>query len=153
MQRIDIVGGKGNIMRLSNYARTPVRPRDFYIAVAAVVVLLGGMGIYELQTGHVLHVSGISPLLCVGVLLLVWGIAFSRLLKYGRRAFPWQRMVVLVGYTLFLGSYLWPNPPAVVSWVGNAGFLVFMAIELSPFLTFKKKTDGALSGSHPNSPS
>ena len=123
-------------MRLSEHAKSTVRPRDAWIALAATAVLLCLIGVYVQETKNT---HGISPWLCGGALLFLWGIALFHLVRFGRQAFPRQRVTALIGSTLFLGSQLWPQPPTAISWARNVGCLMLVMGSLSPFVAFGKQ--------------
>lgn len=72
-------------MRVSNLGRQEVRPLDFWVAVVGVMLLLGGMGVYSMQSGHA---SAVPRWLTAGVLMLVWARALWDVARQGRNAFP-----------------------------------------------------------------
>ena len=125
-------------MRLSEHARSVVRPRDAWIAVAIVVVLLGAMGIDQMLGGHL--PSG-APWFWGGALILYWVAMLVPAFRYGRRALTWQRLIFPLGYTLFMVGQLWMHPPEAISWLANIGLLFVVGGMLAPYVEFGKKRD------------
>jgi hypothetical protein len=127
-------------MRLSQDAKTPVRPRDFWIAVVTTTVVLGGIGVYSMQNGHGTfgHVPQV-PWLNGGVLLFIWVLTLYGLIKRGWCVFTWQWTAFLVGYTLFVSDKLWPHPLSMLTWVSNIGLLLMCIGILSRYIDFGKK--------------
>ena len=122
-------------MRVSHLGRQEVRPLDFWVAVVGVVFLLGGMGVYFMQSGHV---PGIPRWLTAGGLVLVWGRALWDLVSQGRKAFPPFRAVLLVGFSLFLSGDLVPSLGRA-SWVKDAGSLLLTLGLLWPWIEFGRR--------------
>jgi hypothetical protein len=110
-------------MRLQDEAHQTVRPRDFYLAILAVVILLGAMGIYLMETGSV---PDVGPIFWIIVLPVVWIVALANFLKYHPRPFPWGQLALLVGYTLFGCTRVMPPGTMFLSWVEAGGVLLMM---------------------------
>jgi len=129
---------KTNI-RLSRQAISTVRPRDFWIAVAAVVFLLGGMGIYFMQTGKV---PDFSPWLFGATCLMGWILALIDLVRYGKPAFRWQRLALLTGFTLYAVGDIWHHHSPFIVWAGKLGMLYIVLSSLTFFFDFGKQRGG-----------
>lgn len=126
-------------MRVSEFGKLEVRPRDFWGSVGAVTLLLGAMGVYLIQTGKLPLAPPFSHWLWAGLLLFIWGSALFGFLRYGRRAFPLWRVAGILGYSLFVGSHFVPRLGRVASWMDGVGSLLMMGGILWPYLEFGKR--------------
>ncbi|MBC8134765.1 MAG: hypothetical protein H8F28_02630, partial [Fibrella sp.] len=80
-----------------------VPAKSFWIAVLAVAIPLCVLGFYNIETGDVPEVPSefhVSSLVFLAVVVLY------QLSKYGRRAFPFSRVMNILGLTLFFSSLL-----------------------------------------------
>lgn len=129
-------------MRVSEFGRQGVSPRDFWVAMAAAMLLLGAGGAYFMQMGRMPPDD--PPWLWAGLLLLVWGRAVFDLLRYGRRAFPLWRGMLILGCTLMAGSHVLPR---LGRWEG-LGTLLIMGGLLLPYVAFGKRPPPAEAAPH-----
>lgn len=135
-------------MRLSPYAKTPVSSIGFWISVAFVVVLLDSTGWLQMQTGHI---PDIPAWLWVGPLLVFWVVTLFQLIRSRGQGFSWQQIVLAIGFTLMVLSYLLPHFSAVKSWLSGVGTLVVLVFVFLPYLEFGKRTHETSDESHSDS--
>ena len=121
-------------MRLSEHARSVVRPRDAWIAVVIVGVIAVSRSLVQ-QIPH-----GVSWL-WGGALVLIWIGTFVQLYRHGLRALTLPYAILIVGYTLYAGGHLWQHPSSAISWLANIGLLFVAGGMLAPYVEFGKKRD------------
>ena len=119
-------------MHLRDEAKQPVRPRDFWVTVGAVLVIACLICRYTLPTKYA-HTAEIC--FWSGSLAVVWGTLIWDVFRFGRRALPWPRIVLAIGMTLVGGQYLWPHAPAAVTWANHAGTLLVLVGALAPWFS------------------
>ena len=113
-------------MRLKPEWRQPVDPKGFYLTVAAVALLLIGVGLAFVQGVRLGRLG--SAFLAAGW-LWVWAVSLVQLAKYGWRAFPPVRITLLVGLTVFASSQLMESRLPARLWAEWAGtFLLLLGI-------------------------
>ena len=130
-------------MRLSEMAKTPVRPRDFWIAVVIGILICCGIGIFS--TPGERNTQANSWLLG-SWLLLIWAIILFQVVRYGWRVFTLERAAILIGSTLFLGEKLWLHPPSPVSWASGFGCTIMIIGILLPYVDFKRPSNTSNTG-------
>ncbi len=127
-------------MRISDQGRQQVRPRDFWLTVIVVIALMGGVGLYFMQTGRL---PAAPPWSVAAFLLFLWAIFLYRLLRYGRGIYSPMQVLAHLGCTLLLGSDLVPPLVQAVSWLKNLGALLIGLSMLSEWVDFKKRPSPA----------
>ena len=145
--RIDVTlaptGKRVILMRISEQGRAQVRPRDFWLIVLSVTLVLGGAGVYEMQTGHLPAASsGMAKVYHgfeISFLLVLWGAVLFRSVRKPRRVYRLTDLACLVGCTLVFGSDLISGPGRAAGWVKNTGMLLILLDILPYFVTFGKR--------------
>lgn len=95
------------------------------VAVLVVIVLLGGMGVVSIREGHLPPI----PSAFYGMLLAtVWGPALWNWWQFGKRAFPFWRVVYLIGFSAFAGGNLLAPGVALREWIINIGTLAVLVV-------------------------
>lgn len=138
-------------MRISEHGKAWVRPLDAWITVIFVTLLLGGLGFYEIQNGHLptpapwmeAPYHGVAA----GVLLFLWASFLVGFLPNSRNTDPSRRnriyaptrFLSILGPTLFLGCALLPSLGRATAWIQNAGILLMFLTTMSDFVTFGKR--------------
>jgi uncharacterized membrane protein YhaH (DUF805 family) len=132
-------------MRLSRYAQTPVAPRDFWIAVLVIALVLGGVGIYTTQSANGFRFPHV-PLLWAGLLLCVWLVTVAALAVRWRRGRlardSWQAPATLLAYTLFVSDKLTPHSAQWLSCTSTIGAIMIGVMMLLPYIDFGRKPRG-----------
>lgn len=123
-------------MQVKEEWKQPVAPKDFYGAVLMVIALLGGMGIYLMQTGHV---PQFSPKWEAAYLLVVLAVAFRMMVKYGWRWLTLARVGIFLGYGLLVSSRFVSPALLLKAVFGDAGTLLMMIGFAATLFDFKKK--------------
>ncbi len=122
-------------MHLRDEAKQPVRPRDFWLAVGAAVVLIGIICVYSGPLEHSPAARWVSAILIVSL----WSTSLWRIVRFGWRAYSWSDAAVLLGVTFIFGKDVWPHAPAIVGKVADNGiFLIAIGI-LAPYFTRGKR--------------
>ena len=122
-------------MRISQLGRQEVRPREFWVTVWVVTLLLGGIGVSFMRTGKV---PEFPTWLWAGLLLFMWGKAILDGYQHGTKAFSHERCLNILGGTLFAGSHLVLHLGLLASWAGNLGLVIIMWVLLAPWVEFGK---------------
>lgn len=138
-------------MQISEYGRAPVPPPSAWIAIVTVTLLLGGMGLYEIQTGHLPTAPPWMTIpyhgLAGGILLFLWVSFLVGFLptprnvdpSRSRRIYSPTKFISILGPTLFLGGILLSSLGRASVWMQNAGLLVMFLHTMSDFITFGKR--------------
>jgi hypothetical protein len=78
-------------MRISEEAKAHVHPRDFWLVVGIVTLVLGGAGLYFIQTGHMPTMAGWMITTYhgfeVSFLLFIWAMFIYRSIGRSRRVY------------------------------------------------------------------
>lgn len=119
-------------MRISDEGRQQVRPRDFYLAVFAVVLLLTGSGLWFMETGSVPAIPGERAV----ILVVMWSIASFKCWRGGVTAIQGNQWVLIVGWTLFGIRRLIPAATWLPTWLESLGVLLIVAAMLMRFIHF-----------------
>jgi hypothetical protein len=140
-------------MRLSRYSQTPVAPRDFWTCVLVATLVLGGLGIYSMQSANGFHFPHL-PLLWAGLLLCLWLVFLAGIAKQwrmGRLARDsWQSVAALFVYTLFISDKLAPHPAQWLHWTSNVGALLMGILMILPYVDFSKRPRGGAAAHAPD---
>ncbi len=120
-------------------AKQPVRPRDFWLTVGAVLVLLCLICTYTVPRKYT-HPTEIC--FWSGSLVMVWGALAWDLFRSSRWAFSWSRLVIAIGVTMLAGKYLWPHAPAAVAWADHAGMILLLVGIFAPYFTSAPRPKG-----------
>jgi len=130
-------------MHLSEEGRAQVRPRDFWIAILVVTLVLGTIGLFDIQTGHMPTTSPWMATAYHGFeivfLLFVWTAFGVRSMRKPRVVYSSKEMVNLVGCTLLFGSDLIPHLGHGADWGKNLGLLLIAVSSFSNLVTFGKR--------------
>jgi len=129
---------KTNI-RLSQETAPSVRPKDFWIALATAVLMLGVIVIHPM---HAAKLSIFSRWFFGGWFLLTWAWALNDMLGYGKAAFSWQRLTQLTGYSLYAGGYLLDLIPIPLVLARNLSMFLIGVSLLLFFFDIRKHREG-----------
>lgn len=118
-------------MRLSDKAKQPVHPRDFWLAVGAAVVLIG---IICVDLGPQKHFSAGSWFWAAG-LVVMWSVNLWRLFRFGRQVLPCHKVLILLGFTLISGEHIGPPLSAAGDWAISGGTLLLLVGASAPWFS------------------
>lgn len=118
-------------MRLSEKAKQPVRPRDFWLAVGVTIVLLTVIGVYAVRLEH----SSAGSWFWAAGLIVMWSIHLWSLFRFGLRAYSWDNAAVLLGVTLIFGTRFWPQTSTAVTWAEGCGAILMIVGVLAPYFS------------------
>jgi len=91
------------------------------LAVLSVVAYLAWLGITFLQTGYV---PDIPPGLTGGVLAAVWIAAIVRVARFGKQAITVESILLVVAYTMMMGTKLLSFDSATAEATKNGGYFL-----------------------------
>ena len=112
-------------------AKQQVPAKDFWTAIAAVIILLVIIGVYAMPLEHSPAARWIW-----GVLLLsAWNAHLWSIFRFGWRAYSWDKAASLLGVTLLLGQDVWPHTPTVGHWTRDVGMILVMVSIFAPYFT------------------
>ncbi|MBC7804834.1 MAG: hypothetical protein H7145_01670 [Akkermansiaceae bacterium] len=120
--------------------RATVPAKSFWIAVLAVAVPLCIVGFYTIETGQV---PKIPPTFHLALLVVLGVIVVYQLFKFGRRAFPFPRIIHLLGFTLLSSSILMAPGTPGKSVLDAAGSMFLGISVLLMLFRFGKRDDAS----------
>ena len=121
-------------MHINDHGKQRISRNATWIAVIFVVLLLGGMGVAFMSTGHV---PSAPRWVWIAELPLVIGGSLFRLWRDGGKASSRAQWLFPIGFTLLALSNIFPNW-AVSSLLGAVASVMFIVAFLSLYLTLGK---------------
>jgi hypothetical protein len=123
-------------MHVNEQGKQPVQPHVFWIAVLGVTLVLGGVGLYQMQTGHI---PSVPRWLSAVAVMCLWTKFLLEARRHGREACSLRGIIFLLGFTLLMGSDLVPHLGRATEWAKNAGALMMVGGMLPEWFGFGKR--------------
>ncbi len=122
-------------MRLSDEAKQPVRLRDFWLTVGAVIVLLSVICAYSVP----LQQSSAVRWYWGAFLLCIWSVYLWQWVRFGRRIITWYRLIMLLWITLSSVQHFWSHAPPTWDWATLDGTILLLLVgALAPHFSGNK---------------